>query len=527
MTWIGVRTARLLGLTAALLLGFLSACGGGSGAGGDTPPAAAPPQAAASAPTPPAAAASQPLVALRSEAGDWVGAGRNYSYDLTNAVVSISTAGSRLTIRVSGREEWTAEFQLPGNLNALQAGAYEGLTRYPFQANGAGALSWTGQGRGCNTVTGRVVINSVSYQAGALRSIDMDFEQRCEGVSAALRGEIRIGADAMAQITVPQNPLPDHPVVALTSDVGDYIGGGRLYAYDGSNAVIGVVADGLLLTVSVNGDERWDAQFLMPGGATQLSPGSYSGLSRYPFQARGAGAMSWMGEGRGCNQLAGSAEIRSVRYVAGALRAIDMSFVQRCEGGGPALRGDIRWDADAAVAAPGPLSPVPAGLWTSPDGIIPATGNAMYVASQPGDYIGQGWTWRVGAAVATDPGGPGGNRGTVTVSITESAGLLRVELSGDVRWSGEFRAMASLGRMQAGYYGIVRRYPFHNPARGGMNWSMDNRGCNVLSGWFAIDSISYSGDRLQSIDLRFTQYCEMSINPLRGRIRWNLGNAGG
>jgi hypothetical protein len=280
-----------------------------------------------------------------------------------------------------------------------------------------------------------------------------------------------------------------------------------------------------LITLLVDGDERWNGTFQLPAGSARWAPGAYSGLTRHPFPAPGGGTMDWSGEGRGCNQLSGTLEVRSVRYAGDELRAIDMSFVQRCDGQQPVLRGDIRWDIDEARPIPAPVLPIPGNLWSPPSGVFPDAGNAMYIASSPGDYIGGGWTWRVGVAAAG--AGSGGTRGTVQVSITEAAGLLRVEVSGDVRWTGEFRAMNALGRLQAGYYGIVQRYPFHNPQRGGLSWLMESRGCNELVGWFVVDQISYVGDRLQSIDLRFAQHCEASLAALRGRIRWSLAAPGG
>jgi hypothetical protein len=458
---------------------------------------------------------------LTSDAGDWIGGGGTYKYDTTNAAIRVSVLGSRLSVRVDGRESWTGDFQLPGNLAQLQVGNAAGLTRYPFQSGGAGGLDWSGQGRGCNLLTGSVAIRSVTYQSGVLSAIDMSFEQHCEGVGPALRGQITIGASAMAQISVPQNPLPDNPVIALSSDVGDYIGAGGLYAYDSGNSILTITSIGNHLSVYVRGDQQWSADFVIPGAGSALVPGRYTGLSRYPFQGPGAGALSWSGQGRGCNALTGTFVIHAVRYEAGVLAAIDMSFEQHCEGAAAALNGTIRWDAAVALALPGPTNPAPLGLWNSPDGVIPATGNAMYLNSAPGDYIGQGWTWWVGAAVG--PGaGTGTTQGSVKVSVSESNGLLKLNLTGDVTWTGEFKAMDSLTHLQTGYYGIVQRFPFHNPARGGMNWSMDGRGCNVLSGWFMVDSISYVGNQLQAVDLRFSQLCDGAIAPLRGRVRWTL-----
>lgn len=79
--------------------------------------------------------------------------------------------------------------------------------------------------------------------------------------------------------------------------------------------------------------------------------------------------------------------------------------------------------------------------------------------------------------------------------------------------------MNGLVRLHPGCYGIVQRYPFHNPRRGGMNVGTEHPGCNEPSGWFSVDSVTYQGANLASIDLRFAQCCENGISALRGRIR--------
>lgn len=514
---------RLL-LASGLML--LAACGGGGGGGTapvSTPPVAAPsPATVASAPT---GASAPALITLSSDAGDFIGQGASYAYGAGNAAIRLTTQGSRLDVQVNGRERWTATFQLPGPLTQLQRGTYTGLGRHPFQPVGAGAMSWSGQGRGCNGLNGSLVIDEVSYVSGLLQSIDMSFEQHCEGQAAALRGRIRVDAAAMATVAPPQNAWPAQPVVSLASDAGDYIGGGGGYAYDASSAQIRVRATGGLLNVQVDGDENWTGDFQMPGPATALAPGTYRQLTRYPFQATGAGALSWSGEGRGCNTLSGTFTVHSVRYdTAGALAAIDLEFEQHCEGGVAALRGRITWDASAPVPLPGPAASAPVGLWQPPAGALPASGNAMYIASDWDDYIGGGYVFWVGGAGAP-PGTPTDVQGSVTVNLSEAAGLLRLVVAGTVNWTAEFKAMDGVAHLQPGYYGIVQRYPFHNPRRGGMSFSMESRGCNQLSGWFMVDSIAYQGEKLASIDLRFAQYCENGLAALRGRIRWSAGTA--
>lgn len=504
---------------------LLAGCGGGGGGGGEGAPTAAPaPRSAASAPTT-LSTPAVPLIVLSSDASDRIGGGQTYRYDLSSASIQLRTSGSHVRIEVQGREQWSGEFLLPGNTLELTPGTYPALVRYPFQAPGQGAMSWSGQGRGCNTLSATVVVQTARYERGRLRALEMSFEQRCDGSAGVLRGEIRIGADSMAGVTGLQNPLPEQPVVRLDSETGDYVGGGGRYGYDHRSARFRVSATAGLLQVNVDGDEAWAGWFQLPGGFTRLSPGRHENVASWPSQATGAPGLLWTGEGRACSGRLGVIDIRSVRYAGDELRAIDMSFVQQCEGGPAALRGEISWDADLPSAPPAPVVPAPADLWAAPANIAGRPGNAMYVTSEPGEYVGQGWTWLVGAAAGGDTPAPPEAQGTVRVAITESAGLLRVVLTGDVSWAGEFKAMDGLPFLQAGYYGVVKRYPLHNPARGGMNWTMESRGCSRLSGWFVVDQISYTAGRLSSVELRFTQYCDSTLRPLRGWIRWNLGSA--
>ena len=46
---------------------------------------------------------------------------------------------------------------------------------------------------------------------------------------------------------------------------------------------------------------------------------------------------------------------------------------------------------------------------------------------------------------------------------------------------------------------------FGNPALGMMSFGGDGRGCNQLSGWFVIDTITYSGNDVTALDARFEQ----------------------
>src|SRR5205814_471376 len=59
---------------------------------------------------------------------------------------------------------------------------------------------------------------------------------------------------------------------------------------------------------------------------------------------------SVVGDGRGCNTLAGSFQVLQVTYGAGnTIAAFDATFEQHCEGAVPALRGEIRYNANVVV----------------------------------------------------------------------------------------------------------------------------------------------------------------------------------
>jgi len=94
---------------------------------------------------------------------------------------------------------------------------------------------------------------------------------------------------------------------------------------------------------------------------------------------------------------------------------------------------------------------------------------------------------------------------------------------GNQTWRGDFQGMSGTVQLQPGYYGNLQRYPFHNPAYGGLSWSGGGRGCNTLTGWFVVDGVTYNSGTLSTMDLRFEQHCEGGTAALHGQIHWNAG----
>lgn len=499
---------------------FLTACGGGGGGGGGnvgggvSPP---PP------PPPPPPATS---VTLSSDTADFIGQGRGYSYSPADSQITINVNGSFLSININGDEQWSGEFKLPNTFTEFEVGVYTNLTRYPFHDDAIGGLSWSGEGRGCNTLTGTLTIDEVVYDGANLSLIDLSFEQHCEGGAAALRGDIVWNANDMTAPPGPTVPpaglwapgagtTPDMGnYIYVESEPGDFIGQGRNLLYTPADAVISVNDAGGRLAVSIDGDERWNADFQVMSSISFLEVGYYGDLSRYPFNNPVKGGLNWSGEGRGCNTLTGWFVVDSVTYDGNTLTAIDLRFEQHCEGGGPALNGEIHWDAADNTSAPGPVVPPPAGLWEPGAGVTPDTGNYVYLESDAGDFVGQGNNYLYTPS-------------DTVISVTSNSAFLQVNLDGDESWSGNFQGMNSIMRLEVGYYGDLRRYPFYNPAKGGLSWTGEGRACNTLTGWFVVDSVTYDGNDLMAIDLRFEQHCEGGSAALKGEIHWDASDTSG
>ncbi|MDJ0701475.1 MAG: hypothetical protein QNJ07_16630 [Woeseiaceae bacterium] len=475
------------------------------------------------APPPPPPSPDPTSITLSSDAGDFIGQGNTYTYSQANALITVTVTDANLEMRVEGDESWTGNFVLPNTMSTLQVGTYTNLTRYPFHDAAVGGLDWSGEGRGCNILSGSITIESVIYNGSVLEEIDFTFEQFCENGSAALRGDIRWDASDPTEPPGPTASLPaglwapaagvvpdTGSFIYLESQPGDYIGAGANYLYTLETAVVTAMANDGRLSVSVSGNEIWNGDFQAMSSVSQLDAGYYGELQRYPFHNPVKGGLNWSGEGRGCNRLEGWFVVDSVTYDGAALETIELRFEQHCEGNGPALNGAIRWDANEMTAAPGPVMPPP-GLWEPTPSVVPDTGNYVYLESDFDDWVGQGRNYLYTAFDSL-------------ITVDSDAARLSVSVDGDERWGGDFQGMNSISRIEVGYYGDLRRFPFHNPVKGGLSWSGEGRGCNTLEGWFVVDSVTYDGSNLLAVELRFEQHCEGGSAALNGAIRWDAND---
>jgi len=136
---------------------------------------------------------------MKSQAGDYIGAGQSYKFTPANAVFtfSASLSGLEQDLTASDGQSWTVDMY-PGSGAVLAVGNYPNATRYPFNGSGNG-LSVFGDGRGCNTLTGSFRVKQAVFSAvdNSLQNFDGTFTQHCEGATPALTGEVKYDAEAV------------------------------------------------------------------------------------------------------------------------------------------------------------------------------------------------------------------------------------------------------------------------------------------------------------------------------------------
>jgi hypothetical protein len=166
----------------------------------------------------PAAAQAQTVdsgsFTLSGDPGDYISGGQDWKYSTADGdglTVSASTDSRTINLSVDGHQGdwWYVDLSAPSG-QALTATTYPEATRYPFNGTGAG-LDVSGNGRGCNTLTGSFVISDIVFGPhGYVQTLHATYEQHCEGGDAAARGTVTIdNPPAPAELTIGASTAPD------------------------------------------------------------------------------------------------------------------------------------------------------------------------------------------------------------------------------------------------------------------------------------------------------------------------------
>ena len=140
------------------------------------------------------------LFSTQSAVGDPIGHGQSSSYALSSAVFTptLDTDRRHVNVRVAGPDGstfWLLDFGAPAG-QQLATGVYANAARWPFQPATTPGFSVTGNGAGCNTVTGQFTVLEIQYDASnAVQRFHATFEQHCDGAVPGLTGEIFVVAN--------------------------------------------------------------------------------------------------------------------------------------------------------------------------------------------------------------------------------------------------------------------------------------------------------------------------------------------
>jgi len=164
--------------------------------------------------SPRAVAAQTTSLEFKSQTGDYIGGGIDQTFTPADGTF---TASPNFDTGVSiffngGPHWWHLDFAAPQG-TALVPGVYENATRWPFNSPTGPGLDIGGDGRGCNTLTGRFEVLEIVYGAtGEVERFAATFEQHCEGGVPALLGSVLFNSTLP-----PPPPPPTHCVSAVAT----------------------------------------------------------------------------------------------------------------------------------------------------------------------------------------------------------------------------------------------------------------------------------------------------------------------
>ena len=142
-----------------------------------------------------------------SDPGDFIGGGQHlFLSDADGTFSARKNFSNGVSVVFSSSQHFLFLDFAAADSQPLAVGAYPNAVRWPFMGPGQPGLSVSGDGRGCNTLTGSFQVLELSFDAaGEVASFRATFEQHCEGAPAALRGEIRFNATIVVELTAPRN----------------------------------------------------------------------------------------------------------------------------------------------------------------------------------------------------------------------------------------------------------------------------------------------------------------------------------
>jgi hypothetical protein len=134
-------------------------------------------------------------ISFHGDPGDYITLGNSYRYTPVNSVIQFSrNFDGGVSASINGDTWWTFDSATPTG-TSFGPGYYPHAQRFPFQNAKSPGLNLSGDGRGCNTLTGKFTVYKSRFDnLGNPTKLDMTFEQHCEGGAPAAYGELLLNA---------------------------------------------------------------------------------------------------------------------------------------------------------------------------------------------------------------------------------------------------------------------------------------------------------------------------------------------
>jgi hypothetical protein len=199
------------------------------------------------------------VLTLQSDPGDFIGGGTTYRYtdaDVQQFFVNMFHLQSAATANpdymeiifhvgkgTKAGDFWDLTLGTNKLNKSLVPGNYPTATRAAFALDNTAGLDFDLNGSGCNTITGRFTISAIAFDCKAdslgtpqphLKQLLVAFEQHCEGVRPAIRGQLSYldttgiscdtgtgdgsGGGSGGSGTPTPAPSPTGPIVVLSDD---------------------------------------------------------------------------------------------------------------------------------------------------------------------------------------------------------------------------------------------------------------------------------------------------------------------
>ncbi|CAN5129228.1 hypothetical protein BH09PSE6_BH09PSE6_04260 [soil metagenome] len=259
-----------------------------------------------------------------------------------------------IQLHVDGDEHWQFQIMPPWG-QALTPGYYPAVVRPVMLDVGRASFDLGGESRGCNEVSGWLLIDGITYSGSTVTSLDARFEQHCESANPAMRGVIHYVADDPTRAPGPVLPAPAElwqPPAGAGGDASSFLymegepgnptldGANQTFA--APNATFIPARYGNVFELAINGNDGPTVSFRPMDRLPKLEPGYYGSLVAYPFGNPARGGLG-VRVPFGCNSAKGWFVVDSVTFAGDFVTAIDARFEHHCAGSSAALRGRLKW----------------------------------------------------------------------------------------------------------------------------------------------------------------------------------------